>query len=114
MTQNDRPSAFVDSPEDLITKARALVDAGRLDANVAVLMTDIARELSRSRESHASRMSMVSANAAEMNDLRDENKAMRITSAETQKELRKMRAAAVTLLVLCMAEAIVLVVVALR
>jgi hypothetical protein len=114
VTQNDRPSAFVDSPEDLITKARSLVDAGRLDANVAVLMTDIARELSKSREGHASRMSMVSANAAEMNELRDENKAMRIASAETQKEHRRMRTSAVALLVLCMAQAIILAVVAVR
>ena len=114
MTQNDRPSAFVDSPEDLITKARSLVDAGRLDANVAVLMTDIARELSRSRESHASRMSMVSANAAEMNELRDENKAARITAAETQKDLRRMRASAIVLVVLCVAQATLLVMLALR
>jgi hypothetical protein len=70
VTQNERPSAFVDSPEDLVRKARAAVEGGNLEPQVAVLMTDLARELSKSREGHASRMSMLSANGQEMQDLR--------------------------------------------
>jgi phage shock protein A len=72
VTQNDRPSAFVDSPEDLVRKARMAVDGGNLEPQVAVLMTDLARELVKSREGHASRMSMLSASGQEVSAMREE------------------------------------------
>jgi hypothetical protein len=114
VTTNDRPSAFIDSPEDLIRKARVMIDAGAMDPKVALLMADLARELGKSREGHASRMSMVSANASEMNELRDENKAMRVTTAESRKEIVVLRRYSVGFLVICLIQAVILVVVSLR
>jgi hypothetical protein len=70
----DRPSAFVDSPEDLVRKARALVDSGKLTPDAAVVVTDLTRELSKHQERHATRMSAMSANGEEMTALRTANK----------------------------------------
>lgn len=71
---HDHPSAFTDSPEDLMRKARALVAEGKISPEAALLMTDLARELGKSRASHASRLAMVQSNASEMEALRSENK----------------------------------------
>lgn len=96
---DDKPSAFVDSPEDLMRKARIVINSGKADPDVAILLTDLGRELAKSREGHATRMRMVADNASEMNALRDEVKLLRVSDNVSEmnalrdevKQLRKYR-----------------------
>lgn len=118
MTDHERPSAFTDSPEDMMAKARVLIDGGTLPPAAALLLSDLARELGKSRQSHASRISMATAAYAErqsmeteLRSLREENKAMKshaLRLALYANRMTKATAILVFFYVLLLAAALVL------
>lgn len=91
MSDNDKPSAFVDSPEDLLLRAKYLIAGGSLSPQATLLMSDLARELRKSREGHASRVNMVVAANDERQAVESERDVLRTTNKRLGEEVTRLR-----------------------
>jgi len=60
------PSAFSDSPEDLIAKAEAMIKDAGVPARAGVLISDLARSLEAERRRRAGNFEMIRAHNIEM------------------------------------------------
>lgn len=90
-SDNDKPSAFVDSPEDLLLRAKYLIAGGSLSPQATLLLSDLARELKKSREGHASRVNMVAAANDERRDVEAERDALRNDKTSLLLEIGRLK-----------------------
>lgn len=93
-----QPSAFVDSPEDLIRRAKALDSEVGVPPKVAILVVDLARALEKERTDRVSTSAMLRSLYEDKGILQNENELLRAgpDSARVLKVIEEKQEAQIT------------------